>query len=75
MKKLIISKYTYGVCNSPVVTLKYSDTEESLNYYPKDNCLDFEIIEKIGMAVNDGYTLKYTTSPTKEDVRPIYSFE
>ena len=37
MKELIISNYFFGFSKFPVITLKYSDTEECINYYPNDD--------------------------------------
>ncbi len=66
-KKLVISKYIYEMGNV-VVTLKFLDKDESLNYYLKDSKVEIEVIEKIGNAINEGYELIYMDMPTKEDV-------
>lgn len=58
IKKLSIFKYPIGILGGiPVFTLKYSDGKENFNYYPKDNQIDIEFVNKICEAIKDGYAV------------------
>jgi len=69
MKTLTILTYTYGASKSPVIILNYHNGKEPLEFYPKENLVDVELLYAIGEAIKNDYEIQYNDNPTVSDLK------